>query len=710
MKIRYVKGLMLGVPKLSILALTRGIFYYFIGNTKNIHRPWAMDNFQFKWFSRSTWAIAQIVALRYVSKNNQRIKILVPDFFCSSALEKIDTTIADILFYTPNEELKLNVTELQEQIIQVKPDILLVVHYFGRNNEVKTISKVCNEFNVWLVQDCAHVFLPNSDMEIVGDFAFFSPYKHIAAPSGSLLILNENGPSKISKNIFDLMPIVEKNIKNNIKSIKYDLMWIIKRVIQTIGFDKDKFFFQKNEKEVLPNSQNKNLSNFSKAMIMSHIKMLETYKANKVNCNTTISNILKNIYGDEIYIDSEIESDYLLLLRCKSEEVSKKIYYEILTAGLPVIRWPDLPSVVRNEQNKYQEANARCKNHIYVYTLNKLSKDSISIILKKLIKENINNYSLREVNEIEWNDQYCKLRHNHIPQSWEYGLVKSITNNMKVRRYIVSDYHGLPKFIFQLTYKSFIFGNFGYMRVSKGPLFLSNNEINLMPIFMGLIKQEIKKISKISILSIAPNIEYKLDNDFALKDAGLFRLSTNSFASGILNLDNNQSILLDNLKQKWRNGLMKAKRLGTVNSVDVTQESISKVIEDYESFQRLKKFKAISSVLVRNLMELSLVSKNWNVKIYAGKDLDGNEVGSLVSIESGSCAHYFLGYSNLIGRRININSLLLWHSIVDSKSDGYLTYDLGGFDDKARNGVSHYKEGLNPKLYKLQGEFISLVI
>ena len=143
---------------------------------------------------------------------------------------------------------------------------------------------------------------------------------------------------------------------------------------------------------------------------------------------------------------------------------------------------------------------------------------------------------------------------------------------------------------------------------------------------------------------------------------------------------------------------------------ELNSKSSSRLIADYENFQKIKNFQAIPSKLIQELISHSEISSDWSVSIYKGKDAREQEVGTLVSIISGRCAHYFLGFSSDEGRKLNINSLLLWQSIIDSKLKGCISYDLGGFDGESKGGISHFKMGLNPTIYNLQGEYISLVI
>ena len=65
-------------------------------------------------------------------------------------------------------------------------------------------------------------------------------------------------------------------------------------------------------------------------------------------------------------------------------------------------------------------------------------------------------------------------------------------------------------------------------------------------------------------------------------------------------------------------------------------------------------------------------NQNWQFKIFmcyrnGANNCDDELVGILVSIIHFSCSTYFIGYTNQLGRKLNANYLMLWHSMIYAK-------------------------------------------
>ena len=78
------------------------------------------------------------------------------------------------------------------------PDLIIGVHYFGKpliSNELKIF---CQKFNSWLIEDATHCLKKDKIIGNQGDFSLFSPYKHVPIPDGAILIVKDNGPSKLN--------------------------------------------------------------------------------------------------------------------------------------------------------------------------------------------------------------------------------------------------------------------------------------------------------------------------------------------------------------------------------------------------------------------------------------------------------------------------------------------------------------------------------
>ena len=97
-------------------------------------------------------------------------------------------------FYKLNRDLSIDLEDFRAKLAR-KPDIVLVIHYFGFcRSDLALIRQLCDEAGAVLVEDCAHAFyLESSQSPIgsVGDFAFYSLHKYLPTTSGGVLKVND---------------------------------------------------------------------------------------------------------------------------------------------------------------------------------------------------------------------------------------------------------------------------------------------------------------------------------------------------------------------------------------------------------------------------------------------------------------------------------------------------------------------------------------
>ena len=141
------------------------------------------------WFSRSSVSIYIIVSwwIKYTDK--KKPIIWIPDYFCNESLiwlrGKIDCTFH---FYKINADFVPDWNHCNDSVTYNKPDIFILVHYFGSPSDGELARQFCNKYHCVLVEDGAHVLIPYKGIGSFGEFTFYSPHKLIAIPDGSVLI------------------------------------------------------------------------------------------------------------------------------------------------------------------------------------------------------------------------------------------------------------------------------------------------------------------------------------------------------------------------------------------------------------------------------------------------------------------------------------------------------------------------------------------
>ena len=123
-------------------------------------------------------------------------KILVPSYLCSAAIEPIEHAGGVVEFYAIRRSCEPDWSDLEARIRDgVKA--ILAVHYFGFPCDMEKFCALRDRYNLFLIEDCAHVLdgVPNGyRFGESGDFSVFSPRKHYPVFDGGTLRLNRATP------------------------------------------------------------------------------------------------------------------------------------------------------------------------------------------------------------------------------------------------------------------------------------------------------------------------------------------------------------------------------------------------------------------------------------------------------------------------------------------------------------------------------------
>ena len=103
-------------------------------------------------------------------------------------------------FYAVDEQLFTSVSVLRSELERGDIGVLLVVHWFGLSHvNLPEVRRLCDEFGVLLVEDCAHVlglFGEGATLGRFGDAAFYSLHKTFGGSSGGVLVWNRSHAGK----------------------------------------------------------------------------------------------------------------------------------------------------------------------------------------------------------------------------------------------------------------------------------------------------------------------------------------------------------------------------------------------------------------------------------------------------------------------------------------------------------------------------------
>ncbi len=316
------------------------------------------------------------------------------------------------------------------------------------------------------------------------------------------------------------------------------------------------------------------------------------------------------------------------------------------------------------------------------------------------------NYELKEIDFGQWRELWPHCDKQNILQSWFYGEAKKKSDNLN-KIYFVVLRSGNPVSIMQVLIKRLPIG-FSLVRINRAPLILDyvNKEDRSKVILdsIELIINECKKRWWI-MLQIAPESDSQEDILNGLQVLGLKKLSNPPWASGILNLDEKEDIILASLNGKWRNCLRKGWKLGVKsNLVTGDLSEIDRLVEEYKKLQKEKSFIGLSSELIQEMAIRE--DQDWQFNIFVSpSDSDQYNQGTLVTVHHGKAAIYLIGSTTYEGRKNQCNYVLLWEAIRYARQCGCRYFDIGGLDQTTPKGIAHFKKGLNAIPYKLIGEW-----
>ena len=323
--------------KVSSLPLIRfsDLKYWFSFNKNQIK----IKNYNFcYWNNSSAEAIAKICK-NLIAEKDRKISILVPYYFCGQSLRYLRELNVVIIFYELNDDLTPNFSLLKSNSQNIKFDLILHVHYFGRLIKPKISKEFAQQFNALLIEDCAHIVTPYINFSFEGDFLVFSPHKHFALPQISFTL---------SKKIFDKK-------RSNI-SYKFPLVWLLKQILKKYFRTKYQTFWgiKWSEESVPLNNKYTNslVRNAAKNMIINSKYYVEK---RKMNSQILIKKLIEIPKWKPIFkYDDEI-APYLLGMICDDKYIAKRRFLQFNKNFPMVMQWPDLPKELLDINKKLSD-------------------------------------------------------------------------------------------------------------------------------------------------------------------------------------------------------------------------------------------------------------------------------------------------------------------------------------------------------------------
>jgi dTDP-4-amino-4,6-dideoxygalactose transaminase len=150
-------------------------------------------------------------------------EVLAPAYHCGSEIDPLLKSGVKVILYEVDRNCKINITDIKNKIT-AKARAIYVTHYFGFPQAVLTVKKLCEQNNLYLIEDCAMALFSCNGAEIIGrigDLSVFSLTKTLPVPDGGLLVVNNTSLGKLSVTLDQpssltiirrLLPFIKSNL------------------------------------------------------------------------------------------------------------------------------------------------------------------------------------------------------------------------------------------------------------------------------------------------------------------------------------------------------------------------------------------------------------------------------------------------------------------------------------------------------------------
>jgi len=678
----------------------------------DVEKHWVLEDEKSYWLTRSSWSLMMLVLFRERFSHDGVVRVLIPDFYCNEALDKIRRENVELIFYNINEEMQADHSTCIRKIEENRVDILILTHYFGMEAKQGDFVELCRKHGVLLVEDATHCLRRMGTVGTFGDVVMFSLHKHFAVPSGALLVIRRDGPTSLlmSGRSCSLLDDVYRNLCKVPPHFPSTLIWIIKRSLQKLGVTAWlKSFLSINDKKISTSfNTSPVLDIISKRLLRAGLSNLEFADQQRRLNAESWCDLLGWIDNSRSFNwQSSKTSPYLWILTLKDAHQAELLYSQLRSLEVPVIFWPDLPSEVSNNVTDHLTAVRLSKTKLYLPIHQGLSEVQLTRVGLKIKMQMIASWTYQALDREKWEHYWLRALDKNYLQSWGYGEAKIKAEGWKCERLLISDEFREPIALVQILIRSYL-GVVTIRRINQGPLLFSDSKESRsesLKILLILFLQQVRSEGGLTFFSVAPPLLERERTVRKFNSLGFKHMSLRPWTSGILCLsDRSAEAILRGFEGRWRTSLSKAERSGiVVERCPYSKETEECLLEEYKKLMKLREFKGIPVDLVVELLRNKDAS--LSVDVFKAYSLSGDWLAYLVLITVADASFYVMSVSSESGRRQQAPTLLLWKAILHAKAIGCKRFDLGGIDRDQVDGITRFKFALKPKLYTLVGEW-----
>lgn len=338
-------------------------------------------------FPRGAYALAKIA--RAVAKNLEKPICFLPSYFCNQSLYPLRRVGSKIVFYRMGANFCPDWDDVYHHAKKRRPDLFVLVHYFGLINDVSTALTFTEETGCTLLEDAAHLLTPYSCMAQTASIQLFSPHKLLALPPIALLSYSE---STLSRSLE----------QHQTGWRREDVIWGIKRLIQMLivalswnaVWETREYWLSDKQQIIEKNFISKD--NFS-AVRISRLSLfrlqvfqneLDRINSKRLSNYAYLAAMIKELSKNKDILPwatwPKNQVPYIFPLRI-SEKYIPSILRALHEKSIPIHTWPDLPPEIMKNPHMYQKTLKLKNSFLFLPIHQGLVKNQLDYMGENLI-------------------------------------------------------------------------------------------------------------------------------------------------------------------------------------------------------------------------------------------------------------------------------------------------------------------------------------
>jgi dTDP-4-amino-4,6-dideoxygalactose transaminase len=353
---------------------------------KLLSDSWISKNDTSYWLSQSSWSLYLIIKFRCLINPKSQVNVWFPDYFCNESTVQIRSLGINLSFYPVLSDGKPDLLFCNRMLDNAQPDVILYVNYFGEPLFSKGLGEIAKESKAWLIEDSAHCLKPERGIGGFGDFVIYSPHKLLSIPDGALLVIRNNGPSKITQTFleefgFDSVyrSLIEMSKSLNLMSFK----WTSKRLIQKLGLHRLYNPKAINNKtlniEQLPHPRMSKFSQKLLSVLLDLEKESIHRKEIQKKWDESLSD-LTTIKGFELAQKNFFYIPYLAKIASRDGMSAKDIIDLFKNSKIPISTWPDLPPEVLQNPDTHKNAIEMRRKYVFFPVHSSINAKNLKLV------------------------------------------------------------------------------------------------------------------------------------------------------------------------------------------------------------------------------------------------------------------------------------------------------------------------------------------